>query len=349
MCGITYSGSPSPVRSIYPSIHPCRCRAGGRGRARAGGPRGGRAGPTRPAPWPPAWRRSRAPTAGSPGRGPARPASSGPAAALPAAPSSSSQRLAGPVSPGIAIPLPDAVGRAHLQDGEVGPRGVRGPHEGRRGTRTSTAAHAHTGEGGGGGRAGGGGRGSDLFALQHLLELPLDPLHRDVGHLRSGHPSPPPRRAQRAPPPLRWRTPGPTKMAPAPSMRERAATAPQEGPRQRGRSGTGAAVGPRGPWLDAAGGAAAASGLWAAASPLTPKEGCAAHLWRRRGSPRRPPTRPSRETPARAARPVTGRAGPWREREEAPLRQSPAAGGPRGTAEAVVSSWLQPGPAPAAG
>lgn len=235
MCGITYPTSPSPVRFTHPS----RSRAGGRGRARARGPRGGRDGPTRTAPWPPAWRRSRAPTAGSPRRGPARPASSGPAAALPAAPSSSSsQRLAAPVSPGIAIPLPDAVGRAHLQHGEVGPRGVRGPREGRRGARTVHCCPRSHGGGWWRRRARGGGRGSDLFALQHLLELPLDPLHRDVGHLRSGHPSPPPRRAQRAPPPLRWRTPGPTKMAPAPSMRERAAAAPQEGPRECGRSGT---------------------------------------------------------------------------------------------------------------
>lgn len=31
------------------------------------------------------------------------------------------------------------------------------------------------------------------------------------------------------------------------------------------------------------------------------------------------------------------------------LRQSPAAGGPRGRAEAVALSWLPPGPVPAAG
>lgn len=36
--------------------------------------------------------------------------------------------------------------------------------------------------------AAGKGRGSDLLALQHLLELPLDPLHRDVSHLSSGNP-----------------------------------------------------------------------------------------------------------------------------------------------------------------
>lgn len=177
----------------------------------------------------------------SPGAGP--PSLFGPCRRVSAAPSSSSQRLAGLVSPGIAIPLPDAVGRAHLQHGEVGPRGVRGPREGRRGARTVRCCPRSHG-GGWRRRAGGGGRGSDLFALQHLLELPLDPLHRDVSHLRSGHPSPPPRRAQRAPPPLRWRTPGPTKMAPAPSMRERAVAAPQEGPRESGRSGSGTVAGP---------------------------------------------------------------------------------------------------------
>lgn len=83
--------------------------------------------------------------------------------------------------------------------------------------------------------------------------------------------------------------------------------------------------------------------------PVTPKEECAAHLWKRRGSPRWAPTRPSRETPARAARPVTGRAAPRREREEAPPRAVPRRGPAPGRSEAVVSSWLPPGPVPAAG
>ncbi|XP_039555019.1 translation initiation factor IF-2-like [Passer montanus] len=98
-------------------------------------------------------------------------------------------------------------------------------------------------------------------------------------------------------------------MAPAPSMRERAATAPQEGPQECGRSGTGAAAGLGGPWLDAAGGAAAACGLWAASFPLTPKEGCAATCGGAGVRPAgRPPARPGRHLPEPLAPSRAGRA-----------------------------------------
>lgn len=56
----------------------------------------------------------------------------------------------------------------------------------------------------------------------------------------------------------------------------------------------------------------------------------------------RPPARPRRHLPEPLALSRAGRVRGESVRRH-PLRQSPAAGGPRGTAEAVVSSWLPPG------
>lgn len=62
----------------------------------------------------------------------------------------------------------------------------------------------------------------------------------------------------------------------------------------------------------------------------------------------RPPGRPGRHLPEPLALSRAGRVRGESVRRHL-LRQGPAAGRPRGRAEAVVSSWLPAGPVPAAG
>lgn len=293
-----------------------RCR-----RARAGGsPR--RAGPT-PSPrsaLPDRRRRGPSPGAGLPARPPG------------AAPPAATATLPGPGSP-VPLTLRAAGGsRCPLGEGLRGP--LLPPHGGWRvpSPRESpfpsprpwdgpTPSAGRWGRGGSGSPAGqrgaltvprcprsqtrtqgrvaaacrGRGRGSDLLALENFLEFPLDPLHRDVSHLRSEHPlaAAGPSELRR---PSRWITPGPTKMAPAPSMRARAtgsAAAAQEGP-PCARSGAGTGV-PR-QW-------GLSTGRWgrrrwhtlsAFSSPLSPRDGCQ-RLLRRCGS-FNPARRSPRET-----------------------------------------------------